>query len=281
MVGRQEVRGSIVGGVVDECTGAHGEATLNDQGHAALFGGPSGPFRTVDVDVAVSAVAKGTAVFAVGPAAEGAVALDHLVDRQVGHLRHLNGLAVFDDHAFRRQKSSRQSAPVFHVAVVEGANEVAAVGRGKKQCSALGHAKRIEPDRHACGSFGFQSQAPDAVSLFDAPRAMFHCVELDVVLDPKPPRRLFETVRDVVFGLKRGTVNGGQGDNVLIPRGRPRAAAVCDLGLSRGRCQQGNDGKEGEKTGHACGFNGRCKAGLGPMIRGSGWWCRAGCLEKE
>ena len=63
VVGGEEERGAVLRRVVDEGAGADGEAALDDEGHGALLALPRRPFWTIDVDVAVAAVAVRAAGF--------------------------------------------------------------------------------------------------------------------------------------------------------------------------------------------------------------------------
>ena len=58
MVGREEIRRSVVGCAVNQRPGARGKSAVHDQRDRLLFNLPIRPFWTVHVDVAGAAVAE-------------------------------------------------------------------------------------------------------------------------------------------------------------------------------------------------------------------------------
>ena len=276
VVGRQEVRSSVVGGVVQQVSCADAVAALHDEGHTAFFRGPRGALGTVDVDVALSAVAKRPTV-GMGPSAQGTVSLHHLVDVELRHLHHAQGLTVFHHDFFGGNDAHGQAAPVFHVAVVQGAQHVAAVRCVHEHLSPFGNAVRVKPQRHARCPLGSEGQTPHAVALLHRPRPVFDGIQGHLVFHAKPPRRFLVAVRHGVFRGKCRTVNGGHGHGFGTRALRPWRTSVGDLGRSlEGQAAQGQGHPKGLKSGHGFKIKGMRSTGFPPIPPTSAPWCHVG-----
>ena len=248
VVGGQEVRRSVVGGVVHHATRARRKSALHDEGHAALFRRPCRAFRTVDVDVACPAVAKGAPldVVAVRPATEQTVPLNNLVENQRGHGVEVHRLSVFHNQFFSEDDSCGQAPPSFLVAVVQGTQNVCAVGIVQKELASFGHVVLAEADGHAGGAWGVHNHAPHLVALLEGPSAVLVARPCDVVLHAKPPWGFFVTVCDFVFLRQAGAIEGRKHRGCRQILGVERCTAVGDLGLDGGRsAQQGQRQKQG------------------------------------
>ena len=116
VVGREEIRRSVVGCVVDQRPGARGKSAVHDQRDRLLFNLPIRPFWTVHVDVAGAAVAK-WACCALGrvklgfPLEQGAVPLNHLGDGDLAWVVEPQGFPVFQNDLLAFHQDSRPGRP--------------------------------------------------------------------------------------------------------------------------------------------------------------------------
>ena len=264
VVGREEERGAVLGGVVDQGAGADGESALHDEGHRALFALPGGAFRAVHIDVAVTAVAVGptgcTEYFGLlgGLAGNVAVGVDHLVHAQGTRVllsdRHLE----FHDQRLSRHESGGQAAPILVVAVVKAADEFDVFAIPEEHPGALGQVEFREAHAHRQGPGGRNDGPPDRHALFRTPLSVLQS-QVDLEFFTKPPWGTLDQVGDGIAGLEGVEVNGGKvlhgcGAQVCIPVG---VSAMGHLGGGVQRAQQdGQQAEEGGEAGlHGWGFN--------------------------
>ena len=173
VVGRQEIGGAVVVGVVDQCARTGRKAATDNQGDRLVLHLPIVTFRTVDVDVARAAVSKRTCRRHFGlqfslPAEQRAVALDDLCNFNFARRGNAQGLAVFQHHFSTFHHTQGEAFPIFDIQVIESAHEVRPVAVPNKQLTTFGHGKTREVEAPACGTFCLHAHAPN-------PHAVLFC----------------------------------------------------------------------------------------------------------
>lgn len=143
VVGRKEVGRSIIGGVVDHRAGAGGKSTIDNERNRGFLDLPVCTFWTIDVDVAVAAVAERTLnvhffIDFCRSFEQGAVALNGLTDDQVGCLRQALRLPVFKDNAASVEEPDGQAAPRFFIGICKASQKGFAGCIPYKQLTAFG-----------------------------------------------------------------------------------------------------------------------------------------------
>ena len=201
-------------GVVDQCSCAHCKPALYNQCNRPLLTLPGGALGAVYVDVAITTVAKWTALFVQGFGHDGGfsgnvtVSVYHLVDAECNSILHARGHLELNHHSITGNKARGESAPRLHVAVIEPTQKFQAVGTPNEQFAAFGHSKFRKREAHGQCSWCLNLCSPHRGAIDVEPLAV---CQADVHREflAKPPRCTFDRVCYSICRPDLLQINGG------------------------------------------------------------------------